>query len=105
MALAAQIGPDRAAADTALSNAFKVKPSAEHRSYRIAQVYALRGDAGATVQWLERALREDFLFLLADPIILRVRDDPRFIAFCKKIGLPPPSGSEALNIDQIRALS
>ncbi len=104
MALAAQIAPDRAAADTALSNAFKVKQSAEHRSYRIAQVYALRGDAGATVQWLERALREDFLFLLADPLILRVRDDPRFIAFCKKIGLPPPSESEALSIDQIHAL-
>ena len=27
------------------------------------------------------------------------------VAFCKKIGLPPPGESEALGIDQIRALS
>lgn len=105
VALAAQIAPDRAAADTALSNLLKFKPSVEHSSYQIAQIYALRGDAGATVQWLERSLREDLLFLLADPLILRVRDDPRFIAFCKKIGLPPPSESQALSIDQIRALA
>jgi len=30
---------------------------------------------------------------------------PRFIVFCKKIGLPPPGESEALSFDQIRALS
>lgn len=105
IALAAQIGPDRAAADTALSNALKVTPAAEYRNYRIAQVYALRGDAGATVQWLERTPREHLLFLLADPLILRVRDEPSFIAFCKKIGLPPPSESKALSIDRISALT
>jgi hypothetical protein len=41
---------------------------------------------------------------LYDPVMLRFRDEPKFIAFCKKIGLPPPSDSEALSIDQIRAL-
>jgi len=105
LALATQIGPDRAAADRALATILQDKPSSASHAYTIAQVYALRGDAGATVKWLERALREDLLFLLADPLVLRVRDDPRFIAFCKKIGLPPPSESEALSIDQIRTLS
>ena len=28
---------------------------------------------------------------------------PRFIAFCKKVGLPPPSESEALSSGQVRA--
>jgi hypothetical protein len=105
MALAAQIGPDRAAADTALATALQVKTSVRSRSFLIAQMYALRGDAGHSVEWLERASVPDMLFMLTDPFILRLRDDPRFIAFCKKIGLPPPGESEALGIDQIRALS
>jgi hypothetical protein len=65
----------------------------------------LRDDPDRTVEWLERAPARDLLFMLADPLILRLRDDPRFIAFCRKVGLPPPSESEALGIDQIRALS
>ena len=74
--------------------------------YKIAQIHALRGDAGQTLEWLERAWAKNppgLLFLLADPFVLRFRDDPRIIAFCKKVGLPPPSESEALGIDQIRA--
>ncbi len=104
LALAAQIGLDRAAADAALENILHDQPAAQSRSYRIAQVYALRRDADHAVQWLERAETQGILFLLTDPLILRMRDDPRFIAFCKKVGLPPPSESGALSIDQIRAL-
>ena len=62
-----------------------------------------RGDANKTVDWLERAPAHDIFFMLADPLILRLRDDPRLIAFCRKTGLPPPGESEALSIDQIRA--
>jgi len=29
--------------------------------------------------------------LLYDPFILRYKDDPRFAAFCKKVGLPTPA--------------
>jgi len=119
IALAAQVEPDRAAADAALTTVLQDKALAaggetpwRSRSYRIAQIYALRGDAGNAMQWLERTrakpkrgsitlLRQQLLY---DPFLLRLRDDPRFIAFCKKIGLPPPSESEALSIDQIRAL-
>jgi len=108
MALAAQIGPDRATADTALATVLQDKALGPvgwgSRSYRIAQIYALRGDAGHAVEWLEHASVPDHLFMLADPLILHLRDDPRFIAFCKKVGLPPPSESDALSIDQIRAL-
>ncbi|HEX5960568.1 MAG TPA: hypothetical protein VFY97_04885 [Rhodanobacteraceae bacterium] len=101
IALAAQVGPDRAAADAALAAVLKDKAYAESHAYWIAQAYALRGDASHAVAWLERASAPDLLFLLADPVILRLRDDPRFIAFCEKTGLPPPSESEALGLDQI----
>jgi len=107
LALAAQIGSDRAAADAALAAILQDKPPAgevaQSRSYQVARVYALRGDAGRAVQWLERAPIAYSLFLLADPIILRLRDDERFIAYCRTVGLPPPSESEALGFDQIRA--
>jgi TolB-like protein/Tfp pilus assembly protein PilF len=103
MARAAQVGPDRAAADKSLAIVLQDKAFAQSHAYPIAQLYALRGDAGHAVAWLQRAPASDLLFLLADPLILRVRDDPRFIAFCRKIGLPPPGESEARGIDQIRA--
>jgi hypothetical protein len=70
-------------------------------------LYALRGEVDKTVEWLDRtwANRNTSINqVLYDPVMLRFRDEPKFIAFCKKIGLPPPSDSEALSIDQIRAL-
>lgn len=103
LAIAAQIAPDHAAADAALAAVLADKLWAKTSPYAVAQAYALRGDAEQTVAWLERAPAHNILFMLADPIILRLRDDPRLIAFCKKTGLPPPNESEALSIDQIRA--
>ena len=103
LAIAMQISPDRAAADAALAKALDDEGPAKTAPYAIAQAYALRGDADKTVDWLERAPAHDIFFMLADPLILRLRDDPRLIAFCRKTGLPPPGESEALSIDQIRA--
>jgi TolB-like protein/DNA-binding winged helix-turn-helix (wHTH) protein/Tfp pilus assembly protein PilF len=103
LAIAAQISPDRAAADAALAKVLADKVWAETSPYLVAQAYALRGDPGKTVEWLERAPVRDILFMLADPLILRFRDDPRMIAFCEKTGLSPMSESDALSIDQIRA--
>jgi hypothetical protein len=104
--LAAQIGPDRAAADAALAKVVANEALAgswfNTRAYLIAQAYALRGDSDGTLQWLERAATRDFLFLPTDPIILRFRDDPRLIALCGKLGLTPPAESDALSLDRIR---
>jgi TolB-like protein/Tfp pilus assembly protein PilF len=102
MAMAAQIGPDRAAADAALAKALASKAAANANPYLVAQIYALRGDAGQAVAWLQRASGE-ILFLPTDPLILNLRNDPAFIAFCAGIGLPLPGESEALSIDQLRA--
>ena len=102
-AIAMQISPDRAAADAALEQVLTDKAWAKTSPYAVAQAYALRGDAVKTVEWLERAPVDSILFMLADPLILRFRDDPRLIAFCQKTGLPAPGESDALSIDQIRA--
>jgi TolB-like protein/DNA-binding winged helix-turn-helix (wHTH) protein/Tfp pilus assembly protein PilF len=101
VAMAAQIGPDRAAADAALANALASKATADANPYLVAQIYALRGDAGHAVEWLKHASGE-VLFLPTDPLILNLRNDPSFIAFCARIGLPLPGESEALSIDQLR---
>jgi TolB-like protein/Tfp pilus assembly protein PilF len=91
LALALQIGGDRTAADAALRT--MIEKDAGIGAYQIAEVYALRNDAKATFAWLDRAWDNrdgGITFLLYDPFILRYKDDPRFAAFCRKVGLPVP---------------
>jgi TolB-like protein/Tfp pilus assembly protein PilF len=91
IALARQIGDDRAAADAALRTL--IDKQANRSAYEIAEVYALRNEPGRVFEWLDRAWtnREaDISYLLYDPFILRFKDDPRFAAFCRKVGLPVP---------------
>jgi serine/threonine protein kinase/Tfp pilus assembly protein PilF len=89
IALARQIGIDRGAADAALKTL--VDKDAGVEPYQIAQVYALRSDAQATFEWLDRAWASrdpGMTYVLFDPFILRYKHDPRFAAFCRKVGLP-----------------
>ena len=91
IALARQIGPDRSAADAALKTL--IEKNSENAAFQIAEVYALRGNANATFKWLDRAWsnRDPGIgYLLYDPFIRRFKDDPRFAAFCRKVGLPVP---------------
>jgi serine/threonine protein kinase/Flp pilus assembly protein TadD len=90
LALAQQIGADRSAADAALRTL--IDRDANASAYQIAEVYALRKDAKATFEWLDRALSNrdaGIRNLLYDPFILRYKDDPRFAAFCRKVDLVP----------------
>lgn len=97
MALALQIGANRNAADAALK-----KLIAQHNgdaAYQIAQVYALRGDPDNMYKWLDRAWSNrdpGIAYLLFDPLILRYKSDPRFAAFCKKVGLPTTTDAVAM---------
>jgi TolB-like protein/Tfp pilus assembly protein PilF len=89
LALALQIGPDRNAADGALKTL--IEKDADGAAFQIAEVYGLRNDAKSTFEWLERAWSNrdpGIATLLWDPFILRYKDDPRFSAFCRKVGLP-----------------
>ena len=66
---------------------------ADGAAYQIAEVYGLRKDPDNLFTWLDRAwdTRDSGISrLLTDPFILPYKDDPRFAAFCKKVGLPRP---------------
>jgi hypothetical protein len=94
LALARQIGTDRSAADAALKTL--IEKQADGSPFQIVEVYALRNDAKATFEWLDRAWssRDAGVGLLRfNPLILRFKDDPRFVAFCRKIGLPVPGNA------------
>jgi TolB-like protein/Tfp pilus assembly protein PilF len=97
LALARQIGTDHTAADAAL-NAL-IEKDAGTGPFQIAEIYALRNDAKETFEWLDRAWsnRDSGIgLLLYDPFILRYQDDPRFAAFCHKVGLPVPGEASAV---------
>ena len=97
LAFAAQGGNDRAAADAALKNL--IDTSADGSAYQIAEVYALRKQPDEMFKWLDHAWdnRDSGIGrLLTDPFILRYRDDARFAAFCKKVGLPAATDAKAM---------
>lgn len=99
LALAAQAAPDRVAADAALKEL--IAGYADEAPYQIAQAYALRRDPEAVFRWLDRAWRArdaGVSYLLSDPMLLRYRDDPRFAAFTKKIGLPTKTDAVAMKL-------
>jgi len=90
-ALARQIAGDRGAAEAALRTL--IEKHANGAAYQIAEIYAVRNDAKETFEWLERAWSNrdsGISFLLYDSFILRYKDDPRFAAYCRKVGLPVP---------------
>jgi TolB-like protein len=91
LALARQIGPDHAAADSALQTL--IAHDAGTAAFQIAEVYALRKDPDNVFKWLDRAwdTRDSGITtLLYDPFIQRYKSDPRFAVFCRKVGLPVP---------------
>ena len=92
LALARQVGGDQNAADAALRTLIEKYAAIE--AYQIAEVYALRNDAKATFEWLDRAWSNrdtGIQQLLYGTFIMRYKDDPRFAAFCRKVGLPTPA--------------
>jgi len=60
-------------------------------AYQIAQVYAWRGETDRAIEWLERAREQrDAGLVLAkmDPLMRKMRGDPRYLALLRKIHLP-----------------
>lgn len=95
LALARQAGADRGAADAALRDFTARYPSGW--SFQIAQLHAARGEPDAMFAALEqaRAARDPGMqSLLYDALLLRYRDDPRYAALARSVGLPwPPQGA------------
>lgn len=97
LAQAQQLSGDPAAADAALKTL--IDKQSELAAYQIAQVYALRREPDKVFEWLDRAweLRDPGIaYLLFDPFILRYRDDPRFAAYTRKVGLPTTTDAKVL---------
>lgn len=93
LAMARQIGGDQAAADASLQDV--ISKYGDGNAYQIAEIYALRKQPQPMFEWLERAwVNRDpgVSYLLYDPFLAPFKSDPRFAAFCRKVGLPPPSG-------------
>jgi tetratricopeptide (TPR) repeat protein len=59
-------------------------------AFLIAQAHAYRGEADAAFQWLDRAYQQrdpGMRWILADPILRNLRDDPRFKMLLAKLKL------------------
>jgi tetratricopeptide (TPR) repeat protein len=60
-------------------------------AYQVAEVYAFRGEVEHAFDWLELAYdnRDGGLcYLLPDPLLDNLHDDPRWVPFLDKMGLP-----------------
>jgi TolB-like protein/Tfp pilus assembly protein PilF len=92
IALAAQIGSDRKAADAAL-NALIARHKDRYPSL-IALVYAARHDPDNMFKWLEhaRAVSDpDVTNILFYQFFRRYRHDPRYAKLCRELNLPVPA--------------
>lgn len=88
LALAYFADGNRTDADTQLNKL--IKEDADDGGSQIASVYALRKEPGQMFKWLEHAwVTHDpgLIELRVDPFLRAYRDDPRFVAFARKIGL------------------
>lgn len=88
MALAQEAGGHRAESEAALQAL--IRDNADDAGYQIAEIYALRGDRDEAFRWLEHAVATGdggASELLYSPFMLRFRDDPRFTAVARKLGL------------------
>ncbi len=102
VALAKQAGGNASEADAALHD--YIARNGKTQPYYVAELYALRKQPDAMFAWLERArdagAANVATILLSDPLLLRYKNDPRFAALCKRLGLPTrgeslPGGSAA----------
>lgn len=60
-------------------------------AYQVAQVLAWRGETDRAFEWLDRAVAQrdpGLTFLKADPILRKLRVDPRFAGLLRKMNLP-----------------
>ena len=61
-------------------------------AYQVAQVYAWWGDLDRAFEWLERSRATadaGMRYLKYDPLLRKLRGDPRYTALLKKMNLPP----------------
>jgi TolB-like protein/Tfp pilus assembly protein PilF len=67
-----------------------ISKHAKDSPYEIAVVYAWSGDSDHAFAWLDKAVlqHQGAIALKYDPLLRNLRDDPRYPALLKKLGLP-----------------
>lgn len=93
IALAQTARGDRAAADEALATMIRLHGA--DNPFRVSLIYALRGEGDKVFEWLERAYTAHdprVINTTSEDLLKPYYSDPRFIAFCQKVGLTPPRG-------------
>jgi len=76
-------------ADAALTEL--INDHQKYMAYQIAEIYADRGDADRAFQWLNRAYEQcdaGMRNLKIDPLLQRIRNDPRYVELLRKMNLP-----------------
>ena len=94
VALVQQSQVDRSAADAAV-NDFIAKDS-NGGAFQVAVLYAIRKEPDQMFKWLETALAthdSGMVQLAVTPFFVPYRDDPRFIALCRKLNVRLPATS------------
>jgi hypothetical protein len=69
-------------------------PARTRQPYQIARRHARLGETAQALAALERACEERayiVVFLATDPVFAPLRQDPRFQALVRRIGLPSPA--------------
>lgn len=89
LALAHAARGDQRAADAALAEL--IAKNKNIAAYQIAEVYAYRGETDKAFEWLQTSFATHdtgTLSLLIDPLLEKLRPDPRYRALLAKTGLP-----------------
>jgi TolB-like protein len=89
LAIAYYIRQEHAKADAALAELIDKDRSV--LAYQVAEVYAWRGETDKAFEWLQISFDNHdtgLLSLNVQPVMRRLRPDPRFAELIKKIGLP-----------------
>ncbi len=89
LALVNHVIGKRAESDAALARL--IREGTDTWPYGIATIYAFRGEKDKAFSWLDRAFtaRDSDLvtFVLADPLLASLHDDPRWVTFLRKMNL------------------
>jgi adenylate cyclase len=80
----------KAESDAALSTL--IAKLGKDASYNIAYIYAFRGDADRTFEWLDKAVQYQdggLSEIVYEPLFDKIRSDPRWLPFLRRIGRAP----------------
>ena len=90
VAIAQRVLQHAAESDAAL--AALVARHAQDAAYYVAAVYAYRGEADRAFEWLDKAVanqNQNLFTVASEPLLDRLHDDPRWLAFLRKLGKAP----------------